>query len=257
MPSIHNPLYEMLFEHNNGLRGFLVESCQPTLEIKRRYKKRPAMATVWVSTRSSFGMPVTHQTDPAMWVHELTENTLAAIIKDVTDKCGLKYNLTRYHKVNGDCHVTKPTIAHFLTSLTEISGIYNEYGLTWLNPDEYYERFLVNGSSKPQEGCKQIIKFKTTRIFRHSGNAQVYNSLSKDAKRLIRLRVIRLHLEGMKPGGYGTVRSNPSGISLAILDAFRVRIWGKTCQRIIEKYIESGTINTLICKLCSIVGEHI
>lgn len=236
---IHNPLAEMympLFEYGNGLNGFSVESCQPQVEIKRAYKKRPAIAYVWFSSRCGFGVPVSVQTDSAVWVHEFTENTMAAIVDETTGKCGLKWKLPRWTKMNGDCNFSKPTIAHFLTSLTEISGIYNnDEGMSWLDANEYFERYLVDATSKTPEGCTRVIKYRTHRI-RHTGGTQVFNSLPKDMKQLIRERVIQLYEMGTRPGGYDSVLTTPYGISLKILEEFGIRIWGKTCQRIISKY---------------------
>ena len=230
-------MHPELYEQEHGLWGFLTKSSQPQQTTKRRYKRKPASRIIHFSNLCSFGVPTNMIHDVDVWGHEFTENTLASLIKEHTGKNGLRWNFTRWRTVeNGRCEGMKPTVAHFLTSLTFLSGVYNvNKGFKVLNGDLYEMRYMKNSTAIPPAGCTRMVRYKTIRT-RGYGNAPVFNSCGKNKKNNIRRRVLEHYNAGMYIGYFKRADLAPVGICDAILAEFGVRIWTYTIQRIIAKY---------------------
>jgi hypothetical protein len=229
-------LYPELYEQEHGLYGFLNKSSQPQQTIKRKYKRKPETATIWFSDLCGFGVPTYMVNDVDVWGHEFTENTLASLIKEHTGKSGLKWKFTRWRAINSICEGSEPTVAHFLTSLTFLSGVYNiDRGFKILNGDLYEMRYMKNSTAKPPEGCTRLVRYRTIRVRGHK-NAQTFNSCGKKKKNIIRRRVLELFESGMRIGYFIRKDLPPVGICDAILAEFQCRIWTYTIERIIAKY---------------------
>jgi len=130
------------FETSLGLEYMPEESFQPQIKRTRRYKARPQLTTVYFGNKCAFEMASEYETDIDVWVHELTEHTLASVIESITGVDGLKYIFKLNEMVGRQLMQSSPTIAHLVTSCVTISGFYSSEIFFTLSPDEYFNRLM-------------------------------------------------------------------------------------------------------------------